>query len=92
MNKLSACLYLPQLSPIAAFRLEYNGSSSMRWTVLEAFAFFVVRGGGTPLALESDNEAGVAVEIASGRLRAAGSMSIPGIAGGLVVHQRRSLW
>ena len=82
MNKLKACLYLPQLSPMVALRLEYSGSSSIRCTVLDAFAFFVVRGGGAPLALERDNEVGAAVELASGRLRAAGSISIPGIAGG----------
>lgn len=52
----------------------------MRWIVLEAFAAFVDSGGGTPFALESDREAGIAVVIASGRLSAAGSISIPGIA------------
>ena len=69
----------------------------MRWTVLEAFAAFVDKGGGAPFTFESDREAGVAVVIASGRLSAAGSMSIPGIAGAgcrparvaLVIHGRR---
>lgn len=81
MKRLNACLYLPQLSPIADFRLVYSGSRSMRWIVLEAFAAFVDSGGSTPFALESDREAGVAVVIPSGRLSAAGSISIPGMAG-----------
>ena len=53
----------------------------MRGTALAAFAFFVVSGGGAPLDLENDNAAGVAVVIESDLLRAAGSMSMPGIAG-----------
>lgn len=81
MKRLNACLYRPQLSPIADFRLVYSGSRSTRWTVLEAFAAFIDNGAGAPFALESDREAGVAVVIASGRLSAAGSISIPGIAG-----------
>lgn len=81
MKRFNACLYLPQLIPIADFRLVYSGSRSMRWTVLEAFAAFVDNGGGAPFALESDRDAGVVVVIASGRLSAAGSISIPGIAG-----------
>lgn len=37
MNKLVASLYLPHWSPMAALRLVYRGSRSMRGMVLGAF-------------------------------------------------------
>ena len=75
MNKLMASLYFPQLSPIAAFRLVYKGSRSMRWAALTDFASFWEASVETRLTCLSDRDEGLAVVRESERLSAAGSMS-----------------
>lgn len=78
-------LYFPQLSPIAAFKFVYKGSSSIRCARLVVLNAFWEGNEEAPLTLESDNEDGTAAIIGSVRLRAAGSMS-----GMLVLFQRKA--
>lgn len=75
MNKLIASLYLAQCSPIAAFRLVYKGSRSMRWALVGALVVFTDNGAEAPFNLEVAREVDIGCEIESDRLRAAGSMS-----------------
>jgi hypothetical protein len=60
---------------MAAFKLVYNGSKSMRWAVLTVFEAFWEGGAVTLLTCLREREEGWAVTMESERLRAAGSMS-----------------
>ena len=74
-KSLMASLYVPQLTPMAAFKLVYKGSRSMRGAVFTVLMAFCGGSAGTPLTLDRDREAGWAVVTEFERLKAAGSMS-----------------
>jgi len=67
---------------MAAFKLVYSGSKSMRWAVLTVFEAFWEGGAVMLLTCLREREEGWAVVMESERLRAAGSMSGMTMAGG----------
>ena len=74
MNRLVASLYFPHWSPIAAFKLVYKGSRSMRGTELEALGVFWV-GNELMVLLLLMTRVFEGCDIESWRLKAAGSIS-----------------
>lgn len=70
-----ASLYSAQCSPIAARKLVYSGSRSMRWAVLIVFAGFCVAGAEVTSDLLGMMGVPEGCRMESERLRAAGSMS-----------------
>lgn len=74
-NRLIASLYSPQWSPMADFKLVYNGSRSMRCAVLTALYVLWEAEAAFPFGLEGAVNESRGCEKESERVRAAGSMS-----------------